>query len=246
GGMVFPLIAGLYYWLPHFSGKMPSHQLGRWGFWLTFLGFHTTFLIMHVTGLMGMPRRVYTYDAGLGWDSTNLVSSIGGFVMVIGIGVIILDVVLHFRFGSKAPQNPWNADTLEWATSTPPGAYNFISIPTIKTLHPLWEHPDLPETIASGQHALAELDHGRRDILGTDAVTAQVREIIHIPSNSWLPLQLAAAIGVVCICLLARTYALALGAAVVCLLLIMRWSWHNGAYWSAIGKEDADLEETNP
>ncbi len=230
GGMVFPLIAGFYYWLPHFSGRMPSDQLGRWGFWLTFIGFHTTFFIMHMTGLMGMPRRVYTYDAGLGWDWTNLVSSVGGFIMAIGIAVIILDVVLHFRFGSKAPQNPWNADTLEWATSTPPGAYNFISIPTIKTRHPLWEHPDLPETIAAGQHALVEVDHGRRDILGTDAVSAKVREIIHLPTNSWIPLQVASAIAVVCISLLAGSYRLALLAAVVSLLMILRWSWHNCAY----------------
>lgn len=230
GGMVFPLIAGFYYWLPHFSGKMPSDQLGRWGFWLTFIGFHTTFFIMHMTGLMGMPRRVYTYDTGLGWDWTNLVSSVGGFIMAIGIAVIILDVVLHFRFGSKAPQNPWHADTLEWATSTPPGAYNFISIPTIKTRHPLWEHPDLPETIATGQHALVEVDHGRRDILGTDAASAKVREIIHLPTNSWIPLQVALAIGVVCISLLTKTYFLALLATAVTLLMILRWSWHNCAY----------------
>src|SRR5690606_18154573 len=194
GGMVFPLIAGFYYWLPHFSGKMPSNQLGRWGFWLTFIGFNTTFLIMHATGLMGMPRRVYTYDSGLGWDWFNLISSVGGFILVIGFAVIILDVILHFRFGSKAPQNPWNADTLEWATATPPGAYTFISLPSIKTRHPLWEHPELPDTIAEGKHALAELDHGRRDVLGTDPVSAKVREIVHLPTNSWIPLQVALAI----------------------------------------------------
>jgi len=193
-----------------------------------------------MTGLMGMPRRVYTYDTGLGWDWSNLVSSVGGFIMAIGIGVIILDVVLHFRFGSRAPQNPWNADTLEWATSTPPGAYNFISIPAIKTRHPLWEHPDLPETIAAGQHALVELDHGRRDILGTDAVSAKVREIIHLPTNSWIPLQVASAIGVVCISLLTRSYLLALLAAVVSMLMILRWSWHNGAHASSAPVKDND------
>ncbi len=233
GGMLFPLIAAFYYWLPHFSGRMPSDQLGKWGFWLTFIGFNTTFLIMHATGLMGMPRRVYTYGADLGWNTFNLISSVGGFIMATGITVIILDVILHFRFGSKAQQNPWNADTLEWATATPPGAYNFISIPTIKTRHPLWEHPDLPVTIAEGTHALAELDHGRRDILGTDAVTAKVREIVHLPTNSWIPLQVALAIGVVCISLLTRSYTLALVATGVVLLMVMRWSWHNGAHWSA-------------
>lgn len=243
GGMFFPLIAGFYYWLPHVSGRMPSHQLGRWGFWLTFIGFNTTFLLMHVTGLMGMPRRIYTYDTGLGWDWLNLLSSVGGFIMAIGIGVIILDVILHFRFGSKAPHNPWGADTLEWATATPPGAYNFISIPSITTRHPLWDHPELPDTIAAGKHALVEVDHGRRDILGTNAVTARVSEIIHLPTNSWIPLQVSLAIAVVCISLLTRTYELALAATIISLLLILRWSWHNCAHSSSAPIKDTDPED---
>src|SRR5690606_18486936 len=143
---------------------------------------------------------------GLGWDWFNLTSSVGGFIFAIGLVVIILDVILHFRFGNKAPQNPWNADTLDWATATPPGTYNFISIPTVKTRHPLWEDPNLPVEIAEGKYALVELDHGRRDIFGTDAVTAKVREIIHLPTNSWIPLQVAIAIGVACISLLPRSY----------------------------------------
>lgn len=241
GGMVFPLIAGLYYWLPHFSGRMPSHQLGRWGFWLTFSGFNITFLIMHLTGLMGMPRRVYTYDPGLGWDVFNLVSSVGGFILAIGIALIVLDLVLHFRFGSRAGYNPWNADTLEWATSTPPGAYNFISIPTITTRHPLWDHPELAETIAAGQHALVEVDHGRRDILATEAVTARVSAIIHLPTNSWIPLQVALAIAVVCLSLLTRVYWFALLAAVLSMLMVLRWSWHNCAHQSS-----APVRENDP
>ena len=91
---------------------MPSAKLGRWGFWLFFIGFNVTFLIMHWTGLIGMPRRVYTYDTGLGWDMPNLVSSIGSFIMAVGVATILLDIVLHFRFGVPAPKNPWNADTL--------------------------------------------------------------------------------------------------------------------------------------
>ena len=86
-------------------------KLGRWGFWLFFIGFNVTFLIMHWTGLIGMPRRVYTYDTGLGWDMPNLVSSIGSFIMAVGVATILLDIVLHFRFGVPAPKNPWNADT---------------------------------------------------------------------------------------------------------------------------------------
>jgi len=131
GGMLFPLIAGLYYWLPHLSGRMAIEQLGRWGFWLTFIGFNLTFLVMHWTGLLGMPRRVYTYEAGLGWDLPNLVSSLGGFVMAIGLAAVLLDLVFHVRLGRQAPANPWNADTLEWAMTIPPRPYNFARQPAV-------------------------------------------------------------------------------------------------------------------
>src|SRR5690606_31527669 len=119
-------------------------------------------------------------------------SSVGSFIMAIGVAVIILDVILHFRFGSRAARNPWNADTLEWATDLPPGAYNFISLPRVNGRHPLWDDPDLAVTIAAGEHALSDIGHGRRDIAGTDPVTAKMRQIVHLPTNSWLPLQVAA------------------------------------------------------
>tara|TARA_R110000824_G_scaffold401712_1_gene613940 strand:+ start:47645 stop:50185 length:2541 start_codon:yes stop_codon:yes gene_type:complete len=230
GGMFFPLIAGLYYWLPLFSGRMPSETLGKWGFWLTFIGFNTTFLIMHWTGLLGMPRRVYSYDAGMGWDIFNLISSVGGFIMSAGIAMVLLDFALHFRFGKPAKPNPWNADGLEWANSMPPSAYNFVSLPKIETRHPLWDDPDLPRTIAEGQHSLAVATHGRREMWGTDPLTGKVREIIHLPGNSWWPLFAAMALAVVCLSLLTRLYPLAVIAVVVAGLFLLRWSWENGAH----------------
>ncbi len=230
GGMLFPLIAGFYYWLPHFSGRMPSEGLGRWGFWLTFIGFNATFLLMHLTGLLGMPRRVYTYEAGLGWDWLNLLSSVGGFIMAAGVAMILLDIALHFRFGRPAPRNPWNADTLEWATATPPGSYNFASLPDLRTRHPLWEQPELPDTIARGQHGLSAIDHGRRETYGSDAITGRVREIFHLPANSWLPLLAALALAVVCVSLLARAYPVALLGVAGALVILLRWSWENGAH----------------
>jgi cytochrome c oxidase, subunit I len=230
GGMLFPLIGGFYYWLPHFSGRMPSQTLGKWGFWLTFIGFNATFLLMHLTGLLGMPRRVYTYEAGLGWDWLNLLSSVGGFVMAVGIAVIILDFLLHFRFGTPAPTNPWKADTLEWAMDTPPSPYNFASIPQITSRHPLWDQPDLPRAIAAGEGLLARAPGDHREMLGTSATNAAVRELIRLPGNSWLPLQLAAILAVVCICLLLRAYWVALGAAVLSFVWIFRWVWVAGAH----------------
>ncbi|MDQ2694220.1 MAG: cytochrome c oxidase subunit I [Pseudomonadota bacterium] len=230
GGMVFPLLAGLYYWLPHFSGRMPSPRLGRWGFWLTFVGFNGTFLIMHWTGLLGMPRRVYTYDAGLGWEWPNLASSISGFVMAAGIAMVLIDIILHFRYGRPAKPNPWQADTLEWATALPPTPYNFASLPECSTRHPLWEQPELPRTVAEGRHALAVINHGRRETWGSDPIFGRPREIIHLPGNSWWPFAAALALAVVCIGLLARAYPLAGVAAVAGLGFLLRWSWENGAH----------------
>jgi cytochrome c oxidase subunit I+III len=230
GGMFFPLMAGLYYWLPLFSGRLASQGLGQLGFWLTFIGFNTTFLLMHLTGLLGMPRRVYTYEAGLGWDWLNLLSSVGGFIMAAGIAVIIVDVALHLRFGRRAPRNPWKADTLEWALDTPPPPYNFASLPPVRTRHPLHEHPDLHASITAGQHGLPDAGHGRREIYGSDAVTGRVREVIHLPTNSWLPLLAALSLAVVCVSLLVRVYEVALLGVAATAVFTLRWSWVNGAH----------------
>ncbi len=230
GGVFFPMVAGFYYWLPHFSGRVSSEQLGRWGFWLTFIGFNLTFLIMHLTGLLGMPRRVYTYSAEAGWDWLNLISSVGGFVMALGIAMIIIDVILHFCFGNKAPPNPWNADTLEWAMPLPPTPYNFVSLPTINTRHPLWDEDNLADNIEAGQFALAKPHNGMRETFGSDAVTGKTTEIIHLPTNSWIPLQGGVALAVVCLSLLVKTYWVALAAAVVAVIILLRWGWHSGAH----------------
>src|SRR5690554_1474079 len=230
GGMLFPLFAGFYYWLPHFSGRMPSQSLGRWGFWLTFGGFNLTFLLMHLTGLLGMPRRVYTYEAGLGWDWLNLLSSVGGFVMAMGVAMLLLDFALHFRFGRRAKANPWQADTLEWATTMPPAPYNFISLPRVETRHPLWDEPHLPRSMAAGEQGLADTNPVYRKTWRSDAITGKVREIFHLPTNSWLPLQGGVLLALLCISLLLRAYPLALGLAVVTVLLMLRWSWCNGAH----------------
>jgi cytochrome c oxidase subunit I+III len=241
GGMLFPLLAGVYYWLPHFSGRMPSERLARAGFWLTFVGFNGTFLVMHWTGLLGMPRRVYTYDAGLGWDGPNLVSSIFSFLMAFGLFAVLLDFVLQFRHGRKAPVNPWQADTLEWATGTPPTAYNFASLPMLATRHPLWDHPALPRTIAEGRHGLPQAAHGRRETLGSDPLSGRPREVIHLPGNSWLPLIAGLLVTLMCISLLLKVYVLAAAGALAAAGVLLRWSWENGAHPKAAAGEAQDL-----
>jgi cytochrome c oxidase subunit I+III len=190
-----------------------------------------------------MPRRVYTYEPGLGWDGPNLVSSVFSFVMAFGVATVLLDLALHFRHGRKACANPWGADTLEWATATPPHAYNFASLPTLHTRHPLWLQPDLPHTIAAGMHALPHAAHGRRETLGSDPITGQPREVIHLPGNSWWPLAAGAILSVVCIALLLKAYVLAGVAALAALAVLLRWSWENGAHPSAAAGEAHDLPE---
>ncbi|WP_213999830.1 cytochrome c oxidase subunit I [Arsukibacterium sp.] len=246
GGMFFPLIAGLYYWLPLVSGKMPSALIGRWGFWLTFGGFNLTFLLMHLTGLLGMPRRVYTYETGLGWDGLNLLSSIGGFIMAIGVALVLLDLLLHFWFGKRAAANPWQADTLEWALDMPPAQYNFASIPTVSSRQPLWQDPQLAQRIASGREGLANANSGLRETYGTSPVSAQLQKILQLPANSWWPLYSALALAVVCISLLSRWYPFALLAFVVSVVLLLRWSWENGGHPAAAPLHLAQVSSEQP
>src|SRR5690606_13966217 len=156
--------------------------LSRWAFWLTFGGFNLTFLVMHVTGLMGMPRRVYTYPADVGWDGFNLLSSIGGFVMALGIAMLILDIALHLRHGRPATRNPWHADTLEWAMDTPPPAYNFESLPVIRSRNPLWDQPNLAAEIMNGDYGLYTIASPLRETYGTQAATGKLQERLHLPS----------------------------------------------------------------
>jgi cytochrome c oxidase subunit I+III len=243
GGMVFPLFAALYHWLPLASGRLGSPRLAKLGFWLTFIGFHGTFLVMHWTGLIGMPRRVWTYETGMGWDMPNLVSSIFGFVMAFGIAATLLDLALHWRYGRKAEPNPWKADTLEWASGQPPRSYNFASLPTIATRHPMWEQPHLSAQIAAGQFGLPRAAHGRRETMGSDPVSGQPREVIHLPGNSYWPLLAALMIAAMCVALLARSYWFALAGALAAVLVLLRWSWENGAHPTAVAGEDHDLPQ---
>src|SRR5690606_35825146 len=168
------------------------------------------------------------HDALPIWDWPNLVSSIGSFVMAAGVATCLLDLLLHMRVGKPAGSNPWRADTLEWATTLPPASYNFNSLPDVKNRHPLWRDPGLPQSIARGEQALVEIDHGRRETWGVDALTGRVRDITHLPGNSWIPLIAALLLAGLCLSLLAKLYALALAVSGAVLLVLLLWSWLNG------------------
>ena len=225
GGAVFPLMAATYYWMPHLSGRMPSARLGSTAFWFVFAGFNLTFLPMHLTGLLGMPRRIFVYAEDSGWDTLNLLSSLGGFIQAIGFGIFLLDIVLHARKGDPARHNPWSAGTLEWAMPMPPPSYNFASIPEIRGRYPLWDEPELNDDIEEGRMWLAACPPPTRQTLSVDVITGEPRSVIHLPGPTWMPLYCGIATAVFFLALLFKGYAVALAGAAVTILLFACWAW---------------------
>jgi len=228
GGFVFPLLAAAYYWMPHMTGRMPSETLGRWAFWLIFIGFNATFFIMHFTGLMGMPRRIYTYPEAFGWDLVNTISSAGAFVMAAGFALFLVDIVLHSRFGRTALRDPWKAGTLEWAMPTPPPLYNFASLPEVASRDPLWDDKGLGADIAGGRHYLAGSPRGQQETLAVDAVRARPQYVIVLPGPSWLPFLAAVAMGIFFVSFLRSTYVPAAAGAILATVLFIAWAWKGG------------------
>ena len=159
GGSLFAILAGTYYWFPKITGRLLDERLGKWNFWLMVVGFNLAFFPMHITGLMGQPRRTYTYPDLPGWGALNFAETIGAFLMGVGVLVLLWDGMKSLRHGRAAGDNPWNAWTLEWATSSPPPAYNFVGLPPIASARPLWDlqHPNaLTETRAAQRDPLRE------------------------------------------------------------------------------------------
>jgi cytochrome c oxidase subunit 1 len=147
GGSTFPLLGAIVYWFPKMTGRMMSERLGKLGFWLLFAGFNITFFPMHLLGLEGMPRRVYTYPAALGWQNMNLLASIGAALMFIALLIYLINVITSLRHGEIAPDNPWGGSTLEWSTTSPPPPYNFLPQPTVASREPLWHGELVPPPI---------------------------------------------------------------------------------------------------
>ena len=147
GGIVFGIFAGFYYWYPKAFGKMLDEKLGAWHFWLFVVGFHLTFFPQHFAGFLGMPRRIFTYEAGRGWEIWNQLSTIGVFVQGAGVLFFVFNLIYSYFKGKEAGDDPWDAWTLEWATTSPPPEYNFDKIPEVLSRRPLWDlkHPEDPD-----------------------------------------------------------------------------------------------------
>lgn len=203
GSSIFPLFGGLHFWFPKMAGKMLDEGMAKLSFWLVFLGFNITFFPMHILGFMGMPRQVYTYREGLGWGTPNLISTAGGFLLGIGILVFFINVYQSLKSGKEAPENPWGAGTLEWATPSPPPDYNFAHMPKVFDRFPLWVHSnagpqrdDVLETLTTEE--FPQQPH-RREMPGTRVMEASLERTAVVATASIWPFLTAVAVGVLVI-----------------------------------------------
>ncbi|MEJ2758368.1 MAG: cbb3-type cytochrome c oxidase subunit I, partial [Anaerolineales bacterium] len=147
GGAIFGLFSGIYYWFPKMFGRRLSDTIGKWHFWTMFIGMNLVFMPMHILGLEGMPRRVYTSGTGRGWDIWNYLETIGAFLVAISVLIFIVNYIVSMLKEPANEEDPWDGFTLEWTTSSPPPDYNFATIPSVRSTRPLWDkkHPDMAD-----------------------------------------------------------------------------------------------------
>jgi len=245
GGFVFPLLGAAYYWMPHLTGRVPVHHLSKAAFWLIFIGFNITFFIMHLTGLRGMPRRVHVYPQEPGIELFNMISSLGGFIMTIGFGLVLIDFALQFRYGRTARRNPWNAGTLEWAMPTPPPSYAFTSIPQFYDRADRLKPEALGSELAAGEGYLAFVRGNKMETLGVRMASGTLEQVIELPRQTYLPLLTAVATGVFFLLMLAKLYAFAPLALAVVLALFLMWSRGTGSR-EDVGHLDVGRRTTAP
>jgi cytochrome c oxidase subunit 1 len=182
GGAVFPLLGALHHWFPKWTGRMPDRRLGIWTFALFLVGFHMTFFPLHVLGLRGMPRRVYTYPTGFGWHGLNVLATCGAGLLGTAVLLMVVNAIRSARAGARAPMNPWNAETLEWAVASPPPPYDFASIPIVGSRSPLWE---------GGLGRVTGMQDDCPEVLVTHAVDAEPSHREELPKASIWPFVVA-------------------------------------------------------
>lgn len=220
GANVFPVFAAFYYWLPKMTGRMMNEAVGKWNFWLMLVGMLLAFFTMHITGILGMPRRVFTYSADSGWTLLNAITTAGAFLFALGVLVGIVNFFYSRKHGQLAGNNPWHADTLEWATPCPPPAYAVAHIPTVNSRHPLWDDHEVmadPE----GVRVLAD----GKQTLATSSVEAIDGYLVRFPAESALPLWLSLALFIICLALIWKLLWLAAVTAIIGFALAGRWMW---------------------
>jgi cytochrome c oxidase subunit I+III len=217
GGSTFPLLGAIYFWFPKITGRMMGDRLGRISFWLLFAGFNLTFFPMHLLGLDGMPRRVYTYPGAMGWQGLNLMASAGALVIFVSLLVYLVNVAVSLRAGAVAGDNPWGAATLEWATSSPPPPYNFTPQPTVAGREPLWHSELRPPAIVG-------LRPDDREVLVTYLLDAEPDHRYSMPGPSLWPFLAAIATSVMFVWSIFQAQGVVWGAIPVFITLV-GWFW---------------------
>lgn len=223
GANMMPVFAALYYWVPKMTGRMMSEKLGKISFWVIFTGFNLAFFPMHLLGLDGMPRRIYTYPAATGWTAYNMAITVGAFMLAVGILLTFINFFWSLKHGEVAGKNPWGADTLEWSTESPPPAYGSVHLPTVVTRHPLWdEHEE--EHDPTGERIL---DEGRLTFV-TTPLDADLEAITEMPEDTILPLVAALGFFFICLTIIFHWLWWTMGLVVVTLFTVGVWLWPKG------------------
>ncbi len=246
GGMLFPVIAGLYYYYPIVSGKMLSDRLGTLGFWLMFVGFNVAFFVMHISGLRGMPRRVFTYPADLGLNVLNLIATVGAFILAAGILVIVCDVLRPKGRQPYCERNPWDAGTPEWLQEMPGKPWGVRSIPVISSRYPLWDQPNLMRDYDEGRFYLPDAEEGRREALITTVIEARPIQCLRVAGPSFLPMLVALFTGGFFIFPVYGIYTPALISGVIALGFLLTWLWRGTAEIPEKPEKDVGLGVTLP
>jgi heme/copper-type cytochrome/quinol oxidase subunit 1 len=218
GGAVFPLWAGFYLWFPKLTGRLLNERAGKWNFWLFFIGMNVTFFPMHILGLMGMPRRIYTYLPEMGWGPLNSLVSFGAVFIVASMCVFIGNVIFSLKNGPPAGDNPWNAPTLEWATTSPPPSYNHLFIPEVEGRDPLWDAPPEELSVVTG------LRTDRHEGLVTSIMDAIPEHRYEFKTATILPLLLAVFGGGSIIIAIFTPWGVTIGA-IFSAIILACWFW---------------------
>ena len=200
GGAIMGIFSGIFYWFPKMTGRFLSETLGKWSFWVMFAGMNLTFFPMHFLGVSGMPRRIYTYDEGFGWEAWNMAATIGSYLIAVSVLIFLVNFFRTMRQEPTAPDNPWDGSTLEWATSSPPPEHDFDVVPEVHSYTPLWTNRDMgiaPPEVPENNH-------------------------IHLPPPLYMPLILAIGIGVLAVGLLSHLALVGIGVAVA---IYGIWGW---------------------
>ncbi|MEW9584883.1 cytochrome c oxidase subunit I [Paraburkholderia sp. DGU8] len=220
---VFPVLGGITYWFPKFTGRLMNERFGKLTFWVVLIGFNVGFFPMHISGLLGMPRRVYTYPEGMGWDLSNLVTTIGSFVFGIGVLMFVANALICARRGARASANPWDAPGLEWSMPSPPPPYNFAVLPVIASRHPLWE--DRLDGSQRSKLKTGYLLHRGRETLGVSPLSGSADVILKMPEDSYTPFLLGLFGALLFVGLLAHSPAFVLAMTAACAASIIVWLW---------------------